>query len=58
MFSRLIKILSAIVTAKSVGSELENYIMARDPQDSADIERLERDYQISIQRNSIFYSHE
>jgi hypothetical protein len=34
----------------TLGSELEEYIVSRRPQDVADIERIARDYQLNVNK--------
>jgi hypothetical protein len=47
----LIGIVVGVLTSQpTLGSQLEEYIVSRHPQDVADIERFARDYQLNVSK--------
>ena len=41
----------AVKSQSTYGSDLEQYITSRNPQDTADVERIAREYDQKVQRN-------
>jgi len=52
--SQLWIVVNRLFSDHSYGQALEGYIASRNPQDTSDIERLEREFHHHIQRNSFF----
>lgn len=42
--------LTGLISEQSYGSKLEDYITSHNPQDTADVERLEREYETKAAR--------
>lgn len=52
--SNLWIVLNRLFSDYSYGQSLEGYIASRNPQDTSDVERLEREFNQRIQRNNFF----
>ena len=52
--SNLWIVVNRLFSDYSYGQSLEGYIASRKPQDTSDVERLEREFNQRVQRNNFF----
>lgn len=58
MFTTIIAFLKKIFTVPSIHDNLEAYIVAGNPQDTNDVDRLEREFYERRRRQSMMFFHE